>query len=129
MGGNLLNEEGTDILPSLPPKPHHTPVLYEVLSTGSSSFSHMFWVLTSMYIKCRIFKSEVATSFLAATYSSSFLFFVFSLFVFAPCFFSFSCRASSSFFRSLSLSVRGGVTPGNSVSCPSAYNSENVSLI
>ena len=56
-------------------------------------------VLTSMYIKCRILGSEVATFFLAATCFLSFLFFAFTLFVFTPCFFTFSCRAFSSFFR------------------------------
>ena len=81
-------------------------------------------VLTSMYIKCRILKSEVATSFLVATCSLSFLFLAFSLFIFSPCFFTFSYRASSSFFRSLSLSVRGGIKSGNSVSWPSASNSK-----
>ena len=39
-------------------------------------------VLTSMYIKCAILESEVATSFWAATCSLSFLFFAFSLSVF-----------------------------------------------
>ena len=70
----------------------------------------------------QIFGIRGTTSFSAATYSLSFIFLAFSLFVFSPYFFTFSCRASSSFFRSPSLSVRGGVKSGNSVSWPSAYN-------
>ena len=53
-------------------------------------------VLTYMYIKCGILESEVETSFLTATCSLSFLFFAFDLFVFFPCFITFTCRASSS---------------------------------
>ena len=79
-------------------------------------------VLTSMFMKCGILGSEVAASFLAATCSLS-LFFAFSLFVFSPCFFTFSCRASSSFFKSLPLLVGGCVISGNSISWPSACNS------
>ena len=109
------------MLSNLPPTAC-TTVLYEFSALGPLAFHTCSGVLTSMYIKCRILGSEVATSFLAATCSLSFLFFAFSLFVFSSCFFTFSCRASSSFFRSLSLSVRAGVTSGNSVSWPSASN-------
>ena len=86
-------------------------------------------VLTSMYIKCGILESEVATSFLVPTCSLHILFFAFSLFVFSPCFFTSSCRTSSSFFKSLSLSVRGCVTSGKFCTLSLSFQFYKVSLI